>query len=117
LCGESGSGKSVTSLGTHGIGSLSGKNYRGRNLLSSGKRSVNASSRFIIYSPGRIALLSRGEMAMIFQEPMSSLNPVYNIEFQITEAILLHQKVTPNRQKIKQSLYCKKCAYYPVMNS
>jgi ABC-type microcin C transport system duplicated ATPase subunit YejF len=54
---------------------------------------------------------------MIFQEPMSSLNPVYNIEFQITEAILLHQKVTPNRQKIKQSLYCKKCAYYPVMNS
>ncbi len=45
-----------------------------------------------------------GEMAMIFQEPMSSLNPVYNIEFQLTEAILLHQKVTPEQAK-NQAIY------------
>jgi peptide/nickel transport system ATP-binding protein len=36
-----------------------------------------------------------GKIAMIFQEPMSSLNPVYTIGFQIIEAIQLHQQVTP----------------------
>jgi len=40
-----------------------------------------------------------GKIAMIFQEPMSSLNPVYNIGFQITEAIQLHQQVTPEQAK------------------
>jgi peptide/nickel transport system ATP-binding protein len=40
-----------------------------------------------------------GKIAMIFQEPMSSLNPVYNIGFQIIEAIRLHQKVSKKQAK------------------
>ena len=35
-----------------------------------------------------------GEIAMIFQEPMTSLNPVFTIGDQITEAVMLHNKVT-----------------------
>jgi peptide/nickel transport system ATP-binding protein len=42
-----------------------------------------------------------GEIAMIFQEPMSSLNPVYNIGFQIIEAITLHQNVNKSEARRK----------------
>jgi oligopeptide/dipeptide ABC transporter ATP-binding protein len=85
LVGESGCGKSVTSLsilrlipsppGTIESGSIS---FRGRDLLTLREREMRT--------------LRGNEISMIFQEPMTSLNPVYTVGAQIVEAIRLHQK-------------------------
>jgi oligopeptide transport system ATP-binding protein len=92
LVGESGSGKSVTSLAIL------------RLILTASARIAARSIRFR-QKDGRIVDLStapeaemrriRGnEIAMIFQEPMTSLNPVFNIGKQIAEAIVVHQGKT-----------------------
>ncbi len=86
LVGESGSGKSVSALSI-------------LNLHEAGH--VNYSSGQIIYQQQNLLLKSEAEMrrirgrdiAMIFQEPMNSLNPVYPIEKQMLESIMLHQRV------------------------
>ena len=86
LVGESGSGKSVTA--------------RAVMRLLSKRASVSDQTR-ILYSGKDMAHLSDREMrrlrgnriAMIFQEPMSSLNPVYTIGAQISEGLILHQKL------------------------
>ncbi|MDQ2068232.1 ABC transporter ATP-binding protein, partial [Xinfangfangia sp. CPCC 101601] len=87
VVGESGSGKSVTALsvmGLHAPGSVqqSGQiQFGGRNLLD---------------LPSREMRKIRGnEIAMIFQEPMTSLNPVMTIGDQLIEAIRLHRDLTP----------------------
>ena len=91
IVGESGSGKSVTSLAIMGLVPTPGKITQGEILFAPEGRStvdllqVNEAER---------RSYRGGEIAMIFQEPMSALNPVYDIGFQITEAILLHQNVT-----------------------
>ena len=91
LVGESGSGKSVTALAILGllpkenstIGSGSRILYRGRNLLE--------------LAPGEMRKLRGCDISMIFQEPMSSLNPVFTVGFQITEVLTEHAGLT-NRQ-------------------
>jgi len=85
--GESGCGKTVTALSLLGlipssVGRVSARRmeYRGRNLLAlkgSAWRAVRGA-----------------EMAMIFQEPMSSLNPVFRIGSQMVETITLHRNVS-----------------------
>jgi ABC-type dipeptide/oligopeptide/nickel transport system ATPase component len=93
LVGESGSGKSVTSLSIMRLIMPPGKVvageiiFNGRNLLSLG----NAEMRRI---RGR-------DIAMIFQDPMSSLNPVYTVGDQISEAIELHEQVTRRQARDK----------------
>jgi oligopeptide/dipeptide ABC transporter ATP-binding protein len=84
IVGESGSGKSITSLSImqllptnvidedHGI-----INFDGKNLLSLSKKEMRK--------------IRGNKISMIFQEPMTSLNPVYNLSYQISEAIILHQ--------------------------
>ena len=89
VVGESGCGKSVTAMssmqliprppGRFDRGSI---RFRGDNVLD--------------YDEKRMLELRGKDIAMIFQEPMTSLNPVYTIGDQIMEAILLHQTVTPN---------------------
>ena len=81
LVGESGSGKSVTALSILGLlpptASLDGHvSYAGRNLLHASERDLRA--------------LRGAEMSMIFQEPMSSLNPVFSVGFQIAEVMREH---------------------------
>ncbi|EAR52975.1 putative ABC transporter ATP-binding protein [Oceanicola granulosus HTCC2516] len=86
LVGESGSGKSVTARAV-------------MRLLS--KRATVADETRIYYDGKDMAHLSLAEMrrlrgnriSMIFQEPMSSLNPVYKIGTQLVEIIVLHQKL------------------------
>ncbi len=88
IVGESGSGKSVTALAVMGLVSQPGQVTGGSLWFESG-------------DAGRIDLRSlsrkqwetlRGQrIAMIFQEPMTSLNPVYTVGFQLVEAIQLHQ--------------------------
>ncbi|MBV8189428.1 MAG: ABC transporter ATP-binding protein [Alphaproteobacteria bacterium] len=83
LVGESGCGKSVTSLAVMGLlpsenASVSGEvRFEGRDLLS--------------LAPKLMRDLRGARLAMIFQEPMTSLNPAYTIGNQIVEAIQRHQ--------------------------
>ncbi|MEL6580765.1 MAG: ABC transporter ATP-binding protein [Cyanobacteria bacterium J06621_12] len=91
IVGESGSGKSVTSLAIMGLVPTPGKVTQGEVLfVPEGRSSVD----LLQVNEAERRSYRGGEIAMIFQEPMSALNPVYDIGFQITEAILLHQKVT-----------------------
>jgi peptide/nickel transport system ATP-binding protein len=86
LVGESGCGKSVTSLAVMGLlppenSHVSGEvRFEGRDLLG--------------LAPGALRELRGARLAMIFQEPMTSLNPSFTIGNQIVEAILRHQDVS-----------------------
>ncbi|QSB54242.1 ABC transporter ATP-binding protein [Acinetobacter calcoaceticus] len=94
LVGESGSGKSVTSLATMG-------------LLPVGQSKIDDQSK-IIFEGKDLLSLSRKDMrkicgkdiAMIFQEPMSSLNPVFTVGNQIAEVLCLHMGL--NRKQARQ---------------
>lgn len=92
IVGESGSGKSVTSLAIMGLLSPTAKIRQGEIWFKSdaGKEAVN----LVALDEERRRLFRGGEVAMIFQEPMSALNPVFDIGFQLTEAIRLHQAVS-----------------------
>ncbi|MEM9274955.1 MAG: ABC transporter ATP-binding protein [Cyanobacteria bacterium P01_F01_bin.143] len=91
IVGESGSGKSVTSLGIMGLVPTPGKVTQGEIWFQqTEKPPVDLTN----LKENQRRKYRGGEIAMIFQEPMSALNPVYNIGFQITEAILLHQDVS-----------------------
>ncbi|WP_433675254.1 ABC transporter ATP-binding protein [Microbacterium gorillae] len=84
LVGESGSGKSLTALSVMRLnpGSRLGGEIRfqGRNLLALSEREM--------------AKLRGGEIAMVYQDPMSSLNPVLTIGAQLIEAVRLHDRVS-----------------------
>lgn len=85
LVGESGSGKSVTALSTV---SLLGDNAEVRG-------SVRYMGRELIGAPEAELRRVRGnDISFIFQEPMTSLNPLHTIEKQLAESLLLHQGVT-----------------------
>ena len=86
IVGESGCGKSVTCL------TIMGLNPR-QNTISSGEVRFNGEE---ILHAGRSKLrdIRGNKIAMIFQDPMTSLNPVYTIGKQLEEAILLHRDVT-----------------------
>lgn len=85
IVGESGCGKSVTSLTVMRLLDKNGRIAGGEILFE---------DKNILKVPENKMMKIRGnDMAMIFQEPMTSLNPVYTIGFQIMEAILLHQNV------------------------
>jgi peptide/nickel transport system ATP-binding protein len=98
IVGESGSGKSVTSLAIMGLVPTPGRITQGEIYFTpQGKSAVD----LLGVNEAERRSYRGGEIAMIFQEPMSALNPVYNIGFQITEAILLHQKVSAAEAKRK----------------
>ena len=85
IVGESGCGKSVTSLSIMGlVPSPPGKITSGEILLD-GKDLTKL-------SPKEMRKIRGKEIAMIFQEPMTSLNPLFTIGNQLTEAILIHHK-------------------------
>ena len=93
LVGESGSGKSVTALATMGLlpkdnCEINGEiNYLGTNLLK--------------LSNSELSIIRGKEISMVFQEPMTSLNPVLNIEKQIEEILEKHLSLTKNQIKDK----------------
>lgn len=87
VVGESGCGKSITALSVMGlIPSPPGKVENGAIRLN-GEDLIGA-------NPARLRALRGGDVAMIFQEPMTSLNPVFTAGDQIAEAIMLHQNVS-----------------------
>ena len=96
IVGESGCGKSVTALsvlrlismppGRHDSGQVKFKNI---NLLS--------------LSENEMQKIRGNDISMIFQEPMTSLNPIFTVGDQISEAIIHHQKITPKEAR-KQTI-------------
>ncbi len=86
LVGESGSGKSVTALSVLRIVPKPGRivegkiEFKGESLLEKSEKQMQA--------------LRGSEIALIFQDPSSSLNPVYNVEKQLRDVLLAHESVT-----------------------
>ncbi len=86
VVGESGSGKSVTSLSVMRLADMMGARFETGSILFNGKNLLKLSQKEMRAVRGR-------EIAMIFQEPMTSLNPVFTIGDQICEVLLLHEKI------------------------
>jgi peptide/nickel transport system ATP-binding protein len=87
IVGESGSGKSVTSFSIMRL-------LAGAGQIEPGSR-IALLGRDLVGLPDAEMRQVRGkDVSMIFQEPMTSLNPVYTVGWQVMEAILLHQKVS-----------------------
>ena len=91
IVGESGSGKSVTSLSIMGLLAEPG-HVAGGSLEFEGKDLATLSEK-------QYRELRGNDMAMIFQEPMTSLTPVYRVGNQIVEAIRTHEKVSKAEAK------------------
>ena len=91
IVGESGCGKSVTALSILRLVSPPGRIdggaivFEGRDLLGLSERAMRQ--------------VRGARISMVFQEPMTSLNPVFTIGDQIIEAVLLHQAVTPEEAR------------------
>ncbi|WP_417897318.1 ABC transporter ATP-binding protein [Bacillus haimaensis] len=87
LVGESGSGKSITSLSIMGLVPSPGGKIVGGEILFDGKDLTKLTE-------SQLCKVRGNEISMIFQEPMTSLNPVLTIGEQITEVLMLHQKMS-----------------------
>ncbi|EHQ63864.1 ABC transporter ATP-binding protein [Paenibacillus dendritiformis] len=93
IVGESGCGKSVTSLSIMGLipamtGKVSGDiHFKGEKLP--------------ILSEAKMRKIRGNQIAMIFQEPMTSLNPLFTIGEQLTEALRIHKKTDKKRAKAR----------------
>lgn len=85
IVGESGCGKSVTSLSVMGLVPKPPGKITGGEILFQGNDLLKKSEREMRYIRGN-------DIAMIFQEPMTSLNPLFTIGNQMSEAILIHEK-------------------------
>jgi peptide/nickel transport system ATP-binding protein len=93
IVGESGSGKSVTSLSIMRLLSSNAKIETGR---------ISFLGRDLVRLPEREMQSIRGrDISMIFQEPMTSLNPVFTVGAQIMEAIILHQRLNKKAAREK----------------
>ena len=91
LVGESGSGKTVTGFSILGLVDEPGRIVSGE-VLSHGENLVNA-------SPNRMRALRGANIAMIFQDPMMTLNPVLRIDTQMIEAIQAHDTISNDRAR------------------
>lgn len=94
VVGESGCGKSVMSLSVmqllpEGVGKIRGGEieFEGKNISSLSDKKMNQ--------------IRGKEISMIFQEPMTSLNPVFTIGFQIEEVLLNHEKISKKQARIR----------------
>ena len=108
IVGESGSGKSVTCL------TIMGLNPK-RTAISSGT-ALWKGEDLLTASPRRLREIRGSEIAMIFQDPMTSLNPVHKIGEQLSEAMRLHEDVS-KRQARNRSLELLKAVGIPRADS
>ncbi|WP_026526778.1 ABC transporter ATP-binding protein [Butyrivibrio sp. VCD2006] len=99
IVGESGCGKSVTSLSLMQLVQRpAGQTVEGQIRFNDGNRTIN-----VVNAPASVMQKLRGnKMSMIFQEPMTSLNPVFRIGDQVDEVISLHNpEMTPEQVKAR----------------
>ena len=87
IVGESGSGKSVTARTVMGLLSKRATVGKDATIMLSGKDVLK-------FDDTQMRKLRGNQISMIFQEPMSSLNPVYTIGYQLTEILHLHNKMS-----------------------
>jgi len=87
LVGESGSGKSVTALSIMQLLPYPTAHHPKGEIVFDGEPVIGAPEE-------RLLRLRGNRVAMIFQEPLTSLNPLHSIEKQISEALFLHKKIT-----------------------
>ncbi|QQS67827.1 MAG: ABC transporter ATP-binding protein [Chlorobiota bacterium] len=106
LVGESGCGKSVSAL------SIMQLIPNPPGLIVSGQIIYNGKD-LTKYSEEEMRSIRGNEISMIFQEPMTSLNPVFTVGHQIDEAVILHQKVSKNEAK-KRSIEMLKLVGIPA---
>jgi ABC-type dipeptide/oligopeptide/nickel transport system ATPase component len=106
IVGESGSGKSVTALSImrlipSPLGRIIGGNiyFNGEDLLEKPDQEIRS--------------IRGNNISMIFQEPMTSLNPVYTIGRQISETIMLHQKL-PKKDAIDKAVHMLRIVGIPM---
>ena len=86
IVGESGSGKSVSSLTTLGLTKTQGARVEGRMLF--------AGDDLIAMNDDQLREIRGNEIAMIFQDPLSSLHPFYKVGWQLIEAVRVHRDVS-----------------------
>jgi peptide/nickel transport system ATP-binding protein len=89
LVGESGSGKSVTSLSILGL--LPKENSH----VLPGSEIVYEGNNLVGLNQAELRQLRGADISMIFQEPMTSLNPVFTVGFQLSEVLRLHRDMSP----------------------
>ncbi len=87
VVGESGSGKSITSLSIMRLADMSGAKFSSGRILFGERDLLKADQKTMRGIRGK-------EIAMIFQEPMTSLNPVFTIGNQLSEVLMLHEGMT-----------------------
>ena len=106
IVGESGSGKSITSLAVMGLLPNSGKVTQGEVWFqaNSSTATQNQPQDLLTLLPSQLSSYRGEQMAMIFQEPMSSLNPVFTIGYQLIEAISQHQSISTAEAR-RQAVY------------
>lgn len=98
VVGESGSGKSVTALSMTRLLPTPPARYAGGEIIFGGRNTLKLSNDELRHVRGK-------QIAYIFQEPGTSLNPVFTIEFQIAEAVKLHRpEVTDVRAEVIKAL-------------
>jgi len=96
IVGESGCGKSVTAMSILGLVDEPGVIEKGSKINYLGKGdAINLADT----SVRELQSIRGNEISMIFQEPMTSLNPVFRVGTQITEVILLHEKISKEDAK------------------
>jgi oligopeptide/dipeptide ABC transporter ATP-binding protein len=100
LVGESGSGKSLTALALMRLLPSSGKVSRGEVLL--GER------KLLDLSPSEMRRVRGRELAMIFQDPMTSLNPVLRVGDQLSEVLWIHERVSAQAGRARAAELLKK---------
>lgn len=98
IVGESGSGKSITSLAIMGLLSPMAKIHHGSEILF---HQNGATINLLELDSEEIRKIRGNDIAMIFQEPMTSLNPSLRCGEQVEESILLHQKFSKTDAKAK----------------
>lgn len=95
LVGESGSGKSVSALAIMGL------LPSGSTVIDSGSEILYNGKNLLEMEPGERRRLCGSEISMIFQEPMSSLNPVFTVGYQIEEVLRLHKGMNSLKAKTR----------------
>ena len=99
LVGESGSGKSVSSLSMMRLVEFGGGKLSGGKILftNSEGRKIDLSNS----NQKQMRNIRGNEIGMIFQEPMTALNPVFTIERQLTEGLIVHKKISKRKAKME----------------
>jgi peptide/nickel transport system ATP-binding protein len=117
IVGESGSGKTMLALALMGL-TPPGARPSGKALL----RTANGASKstrvidLLAATPSELRTIRGREIAMIFQEPMTALNPVMRIGAQIEEAIRVHEPKLSNNEIRRRALYALERAAVPEVD-